>query len=547
MVAPPVAPTDPITELAEAVAAAAASIRGSEAPGAQPALDRPPKPEMGDYSTNAAMLLAAPLGRSPRDVAASLTEALTASLGDHIDRAEVAGPGFVNLHLSEAWYSDALRTLGSGLAIPTTDPPARILLEFVSANPTGPLTAAGGRHAAFGDSLARLLEATGNDVEREYYINDAGGQIERFAGSIAATLTGDAAPEDGYEGEYVTEIGAQLAREGVDPADLDSVRDRGIALMLDGIRGSLHRYGVDMDTWFSERSLQGDGRMKAALARLRDAGHIYDSDDAVWLRTTTFGDDKDRVLVRASGEPTYLAPDLAYHHDKLERGFGHLIDVWGADHHGYIARMRAAIEALGCDPSAFEVVIMQLVHLVEQGERAQMSKRRGDFVTLDEVLDDIGVDATRYFMVQRSHDTTLDIDLDLARSKSSDNPVYYIQYAHARIVSILRKAAEEGAGSGEPAAGDESLPTFEPTEKAIIKRLLEYPSEVCEAAERRAPHRLCAYASQVAADFHGFYRDCQVVGAQGGLEERRIAICSATQATIAQTLGLLGISAPDRM
>jgi arginyl-tRNA synthetase len=318
--------------------------------------------------------------------------------------------------------------------------------------------------------------------------------------------------------------------------------------MLEQVRGTLERFGVSYDTWFHERDLYGRGEVDSALADLDRRGHTYRHEEALWLRTTEFGDDKDRVLIRASGEPTYLAADVAYHWDKLQRRFDRLIDVLGADHHGYVARVRAAIEALGADPEAFEVLIMNLVHIVEAGERAQMSKRSGDFVSLDELLDDIGVDAARWFMLWRSHETTVDLDLELARSESSENPVYYVQYAHARIASILRKAGDaaiEAAAGIDPEAGGAAI---EPSERALIKRLLEFPQEVRESAARRAPHRVCAYSTAVAADFHAFYRDCQVVGAEGeGVERRRLALCLCTKRTIASALGLLGISAPERM
>jgi arginyl-tRNA synthetase len=315
--------------------------------------------------------------------------------------------------------------------------------------------------------------------------------------------------------------------------------------MLDGMRQTLARFGVPFDDFFSERSLYDKGEVDTALADLEQRGHTYRSEDALWLRTTAFGDDKDRVLIRSNGEATYFMPDIAYHWDKLQRGFDRLVDVLGADHHGYVARIRAAIEALGGNPDAFEVPIMSLVHVVEGGERVQMSKRTGDFITLDELLDDIGVDATRWFMLWRSHETTVDLDLEVARSQSSENPVYYVQYAHARIASILRKAGDGEAAELAVPAG--RLPLQE-SEKALVKRLLEFPDEVRTAAARRAPHRICAYSTAVAADFHAFYRDCQVVGAEGeGVEASRLALCLATKRTIAAALGLLGISAPERM
>jgi arginyl-tRNA synthetase len=544
---------DPIAELRAAVSRASGALRDGEASGPEPSLDRSPKPELGDYSSNAAMLLAAPLGESPRDAATRLCAELERELsaGGSVERIEVAGPGFVNLFLSDAWYRRAMAALaaaGEALGPAPTGSPERILVEFVSANPTGPLHVGGGRHAAYGDALVRLLEASGHEVQREFYVNDAGGQVGRFAASIAARMSGGEAPEDGYEGPYVAELAERLRAEGIDPADSGAVGRRGVELVLEGVRASLDRFGVRFDSWFSERDLYARGEVDAALARLEQEGHTYRSEEALWLRTTDFGDDKDRVLIRAGGEPTYLAADVAYHWDKLERGFGRLIDVLGADHHGYAPRLHAAIGGLGADPDALEVLIMRLVNIVEGGERAQMSKRSGDFVSLDELIDDIGVDAARWFMLWRSHDTTVDLDLDLARRESSDNPVYYVQYAHARIASILRKAG----GGAEEAAAEAGAPTpgtpLEPAEKALVKRLLELPDEVREAAARRAPHRICSYSTAVAADFHAFYRDCKVVGAEGeGVERSRLALCLLTKRTIAAALGLLGISAPDQM
>jgi arginyl-tRNA synthetase len=545
--------TDPISELRGAFEGAARALRDGEKTEPAPSLDRPPKSDLGDYSSNAAMLLAGPLGDNPRAVAERLRVELEASLGGtgDVDRIEVAGPGFVNLFLSDAWYRRALGylvTAGDDLGPPPTATSERVLVEGPSANPTGPLHVGGGRLAAYGDAVVRLLEAVGHEVEREYYVNDAGAQVVRFADSIAARMAGEEPPEDGYGGGYVTELGERLAAEGIDPDDREALGLRGIELMLEGVRATLDRFGVAIDSFASERAIYGRGEVESALAKLDAEGHTYRSDDALWLRTTTFGDDKDRVLIRSNGEPTYLTADVAYHWDKLQRGFDRLIDVLGADHHGYVGRIRAAIAALGGDPDAFEAQIMSLVHVVEGGERVQMSKRSGDFVSLDDLLDDIGVDATRWFMLWRSHETTVDLDLELARSQSSDNPVYYVQYAHARIASILRKA---GAVAEQPGAGldaDRRDAALEPSEKALIKRLLELPDEVQTSAARRAPHRICAYSTAVAADFHAFYRDCQVVGAEGeGVERSRLELCLATKRTIAEALGLLGISAPERM
>jgi arginyl-tRNA synthetase len=543
--------TDSIASLRGAVEAAARALRDGDPVEPSPTLERPPKPELGDYSSNAAMLLAGYLGDNPRAVAERLQTQLEADpdLVPSLERIEVAGPGFVNLFLADGWYLRALGDLlaaGGELGPAPTPAPEKVLVEFVSANPTGPIHVGGGRHGAYGDSLVRLLEAAGNEVQREYYVNDAGSQITRFADSIAARMRGEEPPEDGYAGEYVTEIAERLRAEGVAPGDRETLELRGTGLVLDGVRATLERFGVHFDNFFSERSLYAKGEVEEVLAELEKRGHAYRSEDALWLRTTDFGDDKDRVLIRSNGEATYLTPDIAYHWDKLQRGFDRLINVLGADHHGYVARVRAAIEALGADPERFEALIMSLVHVVEGGERAQMSKRSGDFVTLDELLDDIGVDAARWFMLWRSHETTVDLDLELARSQSNENPVYYVQYAHARIASILRKAG--GAPGSPDLAGGSGRPPLEPSEKVLIKRLLEFPEEVRVAAERRAPHRICAYSTAVAADFHAFYRDCQVVGAEGeGVEESRLALCLATRRTIAAALDLLGISAPERM
>jgi arginyl-tRNA synthetase len=545
--------TDPIGELREAVGRAAHALRGGEPTGPDPSLERPREAALGDYSSNAAMLLAALLGESPREVAERLRGELERELGEagSLERIEVAGPGFVNLFMSDAWYRRAMARLaaaGERLGPAPTDSPERILVEFVSANPTGPLHVGGGRHAAYGDAVVRLLEAVGHEVEREFYVNDGGGQIERFAQSIAARMRGEEPPEDGYSGDYVKDLAARAAAAGIEPGESEALGRLGVEAVLEQVRATLDRFGVRFDSWFSERGLYERGEVDAALAQLESAGHTYKSEGALWLRTTTFGDDKDRVLIRAEGEPTYLAADVAYHWDKLERGFGRLIDVLGADHHGYVPRLRAAIAALGADPDAFEALIMSLVHIVEEGERAKMSKREGDFVALDELLDDIGADAARWFMLWRDHNTTVDLDLDLARSQSNENPVYYVQYAHARIASILRKAGE-GAEEAAADAGIETPGTpLEPSERALVKRLLELPEEVREAAARRAPHRICAYATTVAADFHAFYRDCQVLGAEGvGVERSRLALCLLTMRTIAAALGLLGISAPERM
>jgi arginyl-tRNA synthetase len=546
--------SDPVDDLRAAVESAAGALRdGADEDASAPVLERPPKAEFGDYSTNAAMVIAPALGEQPRGIAERLAEELRGRLQAELERVEVAGPGFLNLFLSDEWYRGAAAELaeaGEAIGRPVSAEEQResVNVEFVSANPTGPLTAAGGRHAAYGDAVARVLEFTGHPVEREYYINDRGGQIDRFAASIAARMRGEPVPEGGYEGEYVAEIAAALKQEGIDAADLAGVGRRGVALMVAAAEETLRRYGVVFDTWSSERTLHKSKALDQVLADLRDAGHVYESEGATWLRTSSFEDDKDRVLIRAEGDPTYLLSDLAYHRSKIERGAERMINVLGADHHGYVGRLRSGLAALGYDPDRLEAPIMQLVHVAEGGERAQMSKRRGEFVTLDGLIDDIGADAARFFMLQRSHDTAVDLDLELARRTSNENPVYYVQYAHARIASILRKAgegAEERAAAADFGAAEAPV---EPAERALIKRLCELPDEVEETAVRRAPHRLCAYAMEVARDFHAFYRDCQVIGAEGvGVEDSRLGLCLLTKRTIARTLGLLGISAPERM
>ena len=415
-----------------------------------------------------------------------------------------------------------------------------INVEFVSANPTGPATAASARHAAYGDALSRLFEHTGHSVSREYYFNDAGEQVRKLGVSVKARARHEPVPEDGYQGDYVADLAAQIpgAADG-DPAELGQQAG---ALIMQGIRATLHRYRVDFDTYFLENSLHEGhpSKIDIALDDLRERGHLYESDGALWLRTTTFGDDKDRVLIKADGQSTYFAADVAYHDDKLRRGFQKLINVLGADHHGYIGRVKASIAALGGDPDSLEIPILQMVHIVEGGEKAKMSKRKGDFVTLDAVIDDIGVDATRWFMISRSHETTIDLDLDLARAQNAENPVYYVQYAHARAASILREV-------GEDWSTDAAL-ELHPAERDLVRRLLDFPGEVTEAMTRRAPHRIAGYALDLAQRFTAFYGHCRVKDAEPAeLKAFRIGLVVATRDTLASALGLLGVSAPDTM
>ncbi len=534
---------DPVSDLRASLTSGVSGL--SEEVRSEPTLTRPKRADLGDYSTNAAMLLAPVLGEPPAEIAERLGGDMRALLADDVDTVEVAGPGFLNLFMSDPWHRRAVSSiLGDGRFGAGSPASPRVLLEFVSANPTGPLTAAGGRGAAYGDSLARILEWAGHGVEREYYLNDAGTQIRNFAASISARMLDQAPPEDGYSGSYVTDLAQELRNDGADPQDLEDLAQRGSKVMRAQIQATLERFEVYFDTWSSERELHERGALGETLSELKRNGHSYESDGALWLRTTNYGDDKDRVLVRSDGEPTYFAADIAYHRDKLKRGAEQMIVPLGADHHGYVPRMKAAVGMLSGDPDRYEAPIMQLVNIVEGGERAQMSKRKGDFVTLDELIDDIGTDAARFFLLHRSHDTVIDLDLELARLRSQQNPVYYVQYAHARIASIIRKAgADPAESSGIPC---------QPAERILIRRLLELPEEIQSAATRRSPHRICAYASAVAADFHSFYRDCRVVGADEeegipGLEAARLEVCVATREVIARSLDLLGISAPEEM
>jgi arginyl-tRNA synthetase len=514
-------------------------------------LERPPRADYGDYSTNAALLLAPGLGSSPREVAQRLGSALGRRLGAGLERFEVAGPGFLNLFLADSWFLDALvealaagETFGAG----GVSAPERILVEFVSANPTGPMHVGHARNAAYGDALARVLAFHGHQVEREFYVNDAGSQVRKLGASIQALARGQPVPEDGYRGAYVEQLVHLVKSSSTDPAELGRAA---VKVLVAEMQASLAAFAVEgFDRWAYESSLhEGDpSPVTRTLAILEAQGSTYRSDGALWLRTTAYGDDKDRVLVRSGGEHTYFASDIAYHQDKRERGFERQIDVWGADHHGYVSRLKAAYEALGGDPDQLELLIMQLVHLMRRGERTQMSKRAGEFVTLDELLAEIGVDPARWYLLARSHDTTVDLDLDLAREESSENPVYYVQYAHARIASILAKA---GAGRVRAATAGLTASRQEPlhaAERALIEQLLAFPVEVAEAAERRAPHRIAAYALELAQGFTAFYRDCRVLGAEPeAVESFRIALCVASRRTIACALELLGVSAPAKM
>jgi arginyl-tRNA synthetase len=571
----------PLEDLREAVLSAAGELAG-EPPGKFGArggivLERPPRADFGDYSTNAALLLAPSVGAPPREVAERLGKELQRRLGASLERFEVAGPGFLNLFLADRWLLGSLAEVlaaGDGFGADGAEDRERILVEFVSANPTGPMHVGHARNAAYGDALGRLLAFHGHEVEREFYVNDAGSQVSKLGESILALARGEEVPEDGYRGAYVEQLVHLADAQSTTPAE---VGHAAVAVMVGAMQEALGAFNVEgFDHWAYESRLhEGDPSPVAhTLELLEREGHTYRAEGALWLRSTDYGDDKDRVLVRSSGEHTYFASDIAYHQDKRERGFDRQIDVWGADHHGYVQRMKAAYEALGGDPEHLELLIMQLVHLMRGGERAQMSKRAGEFVTLDDLLTEIGVDAARWYLLARSHETTVDLDLDLARSQSSENPVYYVQYAHARIAAVLAKAGEQrvnaalasvsadredatfaasaagepdGHGSGDR-GGDRDRAPLQPAERALIEQLLSFPGEVREAAARRAPHRITAYALQLAQDFTAFYRDCRVLGAEPeAVESLRIALSVATQRTIARCLALLGVSAPAEM
>jgi arginyl-tRNA synthetase len=482
-------------------------------------LERPGQEEHGDYATNAA-LRAAPLKRRPpMEIAEELRAAVSGIEG--IADAQVAPPGFLNLWMASSWYGEALGEIlaaggeyGSGSAAVRE----RTQVELVSANPTGPLTVASARNGAYGDSVARLLEFAGHDVSREHYVNDAGAQIELFRASVEARARGEEPPEGGYSGDYVM----RLVEMGGDPVDQ----------MLAEIKQTLARFRVHVDDWVRETELD----VEPAVAAL--AEQTYEQEGAVWLRTTEFGDDKDRVLVRSDGRPTYLARDAAHTLWKYERGFERLIYVLGADHHGYIGRLKALAAAFGHDPESVEVLIYQLVHLVEGGQTRQMSKRRGDVVFLDDLIDEIGVDAARWYLVRSSHDQVMDVDVDLAREKSEKNPVYYVQYAHARIAGILRNA-------GKAKASPEPLAEVEQEERDLVKRLAEFSAVAAEASERRGPHALTVYAIRLADDFHRFYHLHRVL--ESDAEAFRLALCEATKSVIARSLDLVGVEAPERM
>ncbi|WP_240371304.1 arginine--tRNA ligase [Anoxybacteroides rupiense] len=522
-------------------------------------LEVPREKAHGDYSTNMAMQLARVAKKAPRMIAEELVRHFDKTKAS-IEKIEIAGPGFINFYMDNSYLTNLIPLIieaGASYGQTNVGQGQRVQVEFVSANPTGSLHLGHARGAAVGDSLCNVLEKAGFEVTREYYINDAGNQIFNLAKSVEARyfqalgLDKDM-PEDGYYGEDIVELGKQLAKEHGDKLvaldeeeRLKLFREYGLNYEMNKIKKDLEDFRVHFDVWYSETSLYHNGKIEKALQALREKGHIYEQDGATWFRSTAFGDDKDRVLIKQDGSYTYLLPDIAYHQDKLQRGFTKLINIWGADHHGYIPRMKAAIEALGYDPAVLEVEIIQLVSLYQNGEKVKMSKRTGKAVTMRDLMEEVGLDATRYFFAMRSSDTHLDFDMDLAVSQSNENPVYYAQYAHARVCSILRQGAEQNLTY----EGTQKLEYIQ-SEKEIelLKKLGEFPSAVSEAALKRTPHRITNYVFDLASALHSFYNAEKVIDPENKEKSQaRLALVKAVQITLQNALALIGVSAPEKM
>ncbi|MBY0442404.1 MAG: arginine--tRNA ligase [Mycobacteriaceae bacterium] len=517
-------------------------------------VERPRNPEHGDYASNLPMQLAKKVGTNPRELAGWLAQALAEA--DGIASAEVAGPGFVNIRLAASAQGAIVnRVLDAGGNFGNSDALAgqKINLEFVSANPTGPIHIGGTRWAAVGDALGRLLSSQGAHVVREYYFNDHGAQIDRFTSSLLAAAKGEPTPANGYAGNYIADIAAQVLQNMPaaltlpDDQSRETFRAIGVDLMFSHIKRSLHDFGTDFDVYTHEESMHSSGRVEQAITRLRGQGNVYQKEGATWLRTSAFGDDKDRVVIKSDGQPAYIAGDLAYYLDKRQRGFDLCIYMLGADHHGYISRLKAAAAAFGEDPATVEVLIGQLVNLVRDGQPVRMSKRAGTVITLDDLVEAIGVDAARYSLIRSSVDTPIDIDLKLWSSASNENPVYYVQYAHARLCALARNAAELGVS---PDVGHLELLTHA-KEGALIRSLGEFPRVLQSAALLREPHRVCRYLEDLAGDYHRFYDSCRILP-QGDeppsdLHAARLALCQAARQVIANGLAILGVSVPERM
>lgn len=529
--------------------------------GARVEIEVPRDPDHGDWSTNVALALAKTARRPPRDVAKALVDALELDPGV-IAAVEIAGAGFINFRLAPAWLQETVRrVLGDPDAYGASDAGQgeRILLEYVSANPTGPLNIVSARAASLGDTLLRLLNATGHRAEGEFYVNDAGLQAELFGASIATRFAerigvpAPPIPEEGYQGAYVGELAAALDEvEGRAWLALPEKEQRerfgrwGIDRMLEIQRRDLERFGARMDRWFLESGLHASGAVHAAREKLEQRGVIEEREGAVWFRSTQFGDQEDRVIVRSNGIPTYLLPDAAYHHDKLSRGFDRLIDILGPDHHGHVQRLHAVIEALGWDPKRLEVIVAQWVRLLRGGETVKMSKRGGEFITLEELVEEVGVDAARFFFLMRRAESPMDFDLELAVKRSEDNPVYYVQYAHARIAHVLEYARAQGVPEPDPERADLAL-LSEPETLTLLRGLAAFPSLVLASARSREPHRIPAYLKELAAKFHSFYHQHRVVTSDAPLTAARLLLTKATGAVFRRGLGLLGVSAPEAM
>jgi arginyl-tRNA synthetase len=523
-------------------------------------VEPPRDPRHGDFAANLALMLAAAVGRPAREIGAVILQHLPVP-SDLVAKAELAGPGFVNLTLAPPWLHRWLyRVQAEDRRFGRTDvgQGRRVLVEYVSANPSGPLHVGSGRNGAVGETIARLLDALGYRVSREYYVNDYGNQVDALARSVEARYfeaLGRPAefPEDGYNGEYVGEMARRIAAEhGSTLADAPEgerrsrIQEFSLRTMLDDIRTTLEEFGVTFDTWFSERSLHDSGAVAEVLEELRRRDLLYEQDGALWFRSTQFGDDKDRVLVRSDGRPTYFASDIPYHLNKYARGFDHLIDVWGVDHIGDIARLRGSLQALGQDPATIELLIHQHVRLRNEGEAVRMSKRSGEFVTLRNLLDAVGRDAARFFYIMTSPNAPMDFDLALAQRKSADNPVYYVQYAHARICSILREAGR--AGIVRPGTAETDLtPLAAPEEWVLMKRVATFPEVVYAAGTKREPQRLCAYARELAEAFHVFYTQCRVLTDDARLSAARLVLVDATRRVLRNALDLVGVAAVERM
>ncbi len=543
-------------ERAWADAVAAGSIPDLEDPATAPAVEveRPANATFGDFATNLGMKLARPLRRSPMEIAEALAEALRGSAGAGlVAAAEVARPGFLNVRLADAAYEGLVGGILAAPAawgrIPAVNP-RKVNVEFVSANPTGPLTVGNARGAFVGDLLCRVLEAGGQEVTREYYFNDSGTQIDHLGASVAAVRKGEPVPEDGYKGAYVATLAHEVpddvwAAASADGADAAAVLGGWASRRVRGmIEASLSRLGVHFDVWKSEASLHEEGWVERAVGRLKDAGEVYEQDGAAWFRSTTYGDDKDRVIYRSDGRPTYFAADIGYVTEKFSRGFDHLIYIWGVDHHGTVARNKNAAQAMGYDPDHYSVLLIGWVRFVADGIEVSMSKRAGTFVTLDDLLDAVGTDAARWFFASRAAHVAFDFDIEQAKKQSAENPVYYVQYAHARIASIVRKAADAGLA---PAADVSGLLAGEP-EAALARVTSRLPEVVEDAVLTEETQGVTAYATELATQFHAFYRDARVVDADNPERSgKRLALALATQTTLANALGLLGISAPDLM